>query len=111
MQLQAVSALGGACICARHLDEPEVQKEIEIVLGEDRRRAARFVAEVRGKIIAEVKSADQRSESLERYLYGEDSFYTRRHARVHVERPRASGKKRAGDGGDELGTGKRVWSE
>ena len=111
VRLQAVSALGGACICARRLDEPEVQKEIEIILGEDRRRAARFVAEVRGKIIAEVKSAHQRSESLERYWYGEDSFYTRRHARVHAERQRASGEKRAGDGGDESGTGKRVRRE
>ena len=97
VRLQAVSALKGAYISTRHLDKPVVQKEIEIVLGEDRRRVARFVAEVRGKIITEVKSAHQRSESLERYWYGEDSFYTGCHARVHAERQRASGEKRARD--------------
>ena len=111
VRLQAVSAFGGACICPWRLKEPELQKEIEIVLGEDRRRAARFVAEVRGNSILGVKSAHKQSESMERYWYSEDSFYTRRQARVHAEHERASGEMRAGDSGDESGTGKRVWRE
>ena len=111
VRLQAVSALGGACICARRLHEPEVQEEIEVILGEDCRRAARFVVEVRGKIIAEVKRAHQRSERLKRYWSAEGSFYTRRHARVHAELLRAAGEKRAEDGRDESGAGKRVQRE
>ena len=56
-QHSAVSAPGGACICARRHHEPEVQEEKENVLGEDREKAARFVAEIREKIIAKVKRA------------------------------------------------------
>lgn len=100
VRLQAVSALGSACICARRLHEPEVQEEVEIVLGEDRGRAARFVTEVRGRIIAEVKRAHQRSEKLERYCYGDNSFYHRRHAR--------SSEKRRRESGDQPGAEKRV---
>ena len=48
---------GGACICARRHHEPGVQDEKENVLGEDREKAAWFVAEIREKIIAKVKRA------------------------------------------------------
>ena len=67
VRLQAVSALGGACIYTRYLHKPEVQEEIEVVPGVDHRREARFVAEVWGKIIAKVKRAHHQLQRLKRY--------------------------------------------
>ena len=109
VRLLAVSALGGACICARRHNEPEVMEEREIVLGEDRERAALFVARTREKIVEEVKRTHQLSKRLEMHWYGDNSFYVKHHARICADLLQgAMGGKRAREGGDESRASERA---
>lgn len=111
VRLRTVSALGGGCNCTRRLDELEVEQERDIVLGADREKAARFVAETREKIVAEVKRAHHLSVKLEVHWYGDNSFCVKRNARIFAgllrEMP-VRKRKRAGGDGDELGNSKRA---
>ena len=109
VRLQTVSALGGACVCNRRLDEPEVEEERAIVLGSDRERAAQFVAETRRRIITEVKRAHQVSTRLEMQWYGDSSFYVKHYTGIcaGVLQEMRSGK-RVGEEGDEQRESKKA---
>jgi len=76
--MESAYALGDALLGRRKWTDPEVMEQRDVLLGEDHELAARLVKEARHSLVEKYLSAIGKLESLERRVFGRNSFFLNR---------------------------------
>ena len=86
--------------------DPGVCMEISMVLGADRELADRYITNVRGAILKELKGTYQKMEIVEEFTYGKDSCFCESESEAEAEpKPKPEcGAKRRMDGEEATGS-------